>query len=92
MELIVRISNPPEWTRAAGDAPGTFAPPDNLQDFADFVSAVVSRYKGRVRYYQLWNEPNIYPEWGSYPISPEQYTELLKAGAELRHAPPTPTR
>lgn len=81
MELIVRISNPPEWTRVAGDAPGTFAPPDNVQDFADFVSAVVNRYKGRVRYYQLWNEPNIYPEWGSYPISPEQYTELLKAGA-----------
>ncbi len=81
MEVIVRISNPPEWTRSAGDAPGTFAPPDNVQDFADFVSAVVSRYKGRVRYYQLWNEPNIYPEWGSYPISPEQYTELLKAGA-----------
>ncbi len=81
MELIVRISNPPEWTRSASDAPGTFAPPDNVQDFADFVSAVVSRYKGRVRYYQLWNEPNIYPEWGSYPISPEQYTELLKAGA-----------
>ena len=86
MEVIVRISNPPEWTRAAGDAPGTFAPPDNVQDFADFVTAVVSRYKGRVRYYQLWNEPNIYPEWGSYPISPEQYTELLQAGATAARA------
>ena len=86
MEVIVRISNPPEWTRSAGDAPGTFAPPDNVQDFADFVSAVVSRYKGRVRYYQLWNEPNIYPEWGSYPISPEQYTELLQAGATAARA------
>jgi hypothetical protein len=81
MELIIRISNPPEWTRAAGEEPGTFAPPDNVQDFADFVSAVVERYKGRVRYYQLWNEPNIYPEWGVYPIDPEGYTELLKAGA-----------
>lgn len=81
MELIVRISNPPEWTRAAADEPGTFAPPDNDQDFADFVRAVVTRYKGRVRYYQLWNEPNIYPEWGEYTISPEDYTQLLKAGA-----------
>lgn len=81
MEVIVRISNPPEWTRAAGSQPGTFAPPDNPQDFADFVRAVVTRYKGRVRYYQLWNEPNIYPEWGAYAIDPEEYTELLKAGA-----------
>ena len=86
LELIVRISNPPEWTRAAGDAPGTFAPPDDVQDFADFTSAVVARYKGRIRYYQLWNEPNIYPEWGSYPIDPEAYTELLRAGAMAARA------
>ncbi|MEM7532609.1 MAG: hypothetical protein AAF639_10565 [Chloroflexota bacterium] len=89
MELIVRLSNPPSWTRAQGDDVGTYAPPDNVQDFADFVSAVVSRYQGRVRYYQLWNEPNIYPEWGVYPINPEAYVELLKAGAEAaRQADP----
>ncbi len=86
LELIVRISNPPEWTRAAGAEPGTFAPPDDVQDFADFVAAVVERYNGRVRYYQLWNEPNIYPEWGSYPIDPEAYTELLRAGATAARA------
>jgi hypothetical protein len=86
LELIIRISNPPEWTRSAGAEPGTFAPPDDVQDFADFVSAVVSRYKGRVRYYQLWNEPNIYPEWGNFAINPEAYTELLKAGAEAARA------
>ena len=80
-ELIVRISNPPAWTRALTDTVGTYAPPDDFQDFADFVSAVVTRYRGRIHYYQLWNEPNIYPEWGVYPISPDQYTELLKAGA-----------
>lgn len=90
MEVIVRISNPPEWTRSvAADAPdfaGSFAPPDDYQDFADFVGAVVGRYAGRVRYYQLWNEPNIYPEWGSYTIDPEAYTELLKMSAAAARA------
>lgn len=81
VELIVRLSNPPEWTRALTATVGTFAPPDHNQDFADFVRTVVTRYRGRVRYYQIWNEPNIYPEWGSYPINPEAYTDLLKAGA-----------
>ncbi|MCB0081768.1 MAG: cellulase family glycosylhydrolase, partial [Caldilineaceae bacterium] len=81
MEMIVRISNPPAWTRALTDTVGTYAPPDDPQDFADFVTAVVNRYTGRIRYYQFWNEPNIYPEWGVYPISPEAYTTLLKAGA-----------
>lgn len=89
VELIVRLSNPPGWTRAQGEGENnvdTFAPPDNVQDYADYVSAVVSRYKGRIKYYQLWNEPNIYPEWGSYPIDPEGYVELLKAGAEAARA------
>ncbi len=89
MEMIVRVSNPPEWTRAEGDAVGTFAPPDDYQDFADFVGALVSRYKGRVKYYQLWNEPNIYPEWGNNAISPEDYTRLLcTAAAAARQADP----
>lgn len=86
MEMIVRISNPPAWTRALTDTVGTYAPPDDVQDFADFVDAVVTRYQGRIRYYQLWNEPNIYPEWGVYPISPEEYTALLKAGATAARA------
>ncbi|MBX3014487.1 MAG: cellulase family glycosylhydrolase [Caldilineaceae bacterium] len=86
MAMIVRLSNPPTWTRALTDTVGTYAPPDDVQDFADFVGAVVERYRGRIHYYQLWNEPNIYPEWGVYPISPEAYTQLLKAGATAARA------
>ncbi|MGQ9586323.1 MAG: cellulase family glycosylhydrolase [Anaerolineae bacterium] len=80
MELIVRLSNPPPWSRAQGDAAGTYAPPDDYGDFGDFVAAVVGRYRGRIRYYQIWNEPNIYPEWGEQPVNPREYTELLKVG------------
>jgi hypothetical protein len=80
LEVVPRLSNPPAWTRAAGDAAGTYAPPDDLTDWGDYVYAVVSRYKGRIRYYQLWNEPNIYPEWGEQPVDPEGYTRLLCEG------------
>ena len=80
LELIVRLSAPPAWSRAQGDAAGTLAPPDNYADFGDFVAAVVSRYRGRIRYYQIWNEPNIYPEWGERPVDPKGYVELLKVG------------
>ncbi len=80
LQIIARLSNPPAWSRAAGDEIGTYAPPDDYNDFGDFVYAVVSRYKGRIKYYQIWNEPNIYPEWGEQPVDPEAYTELLKIG------------
>jgi polysaccharide biosynthesis protein PslG len=82
LQIIVRLSHPPAWTRADGNTRGTFAPPDNLADYADFVRAVVSRYKGRIRYYQIWNEPNIYPEWGEAPVDPAGYAALLKSGYE----------
>ncbi|MEA3335198.1 MAG: cellulase family glycosylhydrolase [Chloroflexota bacterium] len=86
MELIARLSNPPAWSRSAGNDGGTYAPPDDLADYGDFVAAVVDRYQGRVRYYQLWNEPNIYPEWGDSAIDPEGFTELLKTGATRARA------
>ncbi len=80
LEIIARLSNPPAWSRAAGDTTGSFAPPDDLDDYGDFVEAVVRRYRDRIRVYQIWNEPNIYPEWGERSVSPEEYTELLKLG------------
>jgi len=78
VSIIARLDNPPAWTRAAGNELGTLAPPDAYADYGDFVYAVVSRYKGRIKYYQIWNEPNIYPEWGESAVDPEAYTELLK--------------
>ncbi len=75
--IIARLGAPPEWSRADGTARGAFGPPDRLEDFADFAEAVVSRYRGRIRFYQVWNEPNVYPEWGNAPVDPEAYTELL---------------
>ena len=80
LEVVPRLSNPPAWTRALTDTIGAKAPPDDLADWGDYVYAVVSRYRGQVRYYQLWNEPNIYPEWGEQPVDPEGYTRLLCQG------------
>ncbi len=80
INIMARLSNPPAWTRAMTNTVGTFAPPDDLTDYGDFVEAVARRYQGRIPAYQLWNEPNIYPEWGDYPVSAEEYTALLKEG------------
>lgn len=80
LEIIARLSNPPAWSRAAGDEVGPQAPPDDVRDYAAFASAVAERYQGQIRYYQLWNEPNIYPEWGENDPDPEAYVELLCEG------------
>ncbi|MCY4009091.1 MAG: hypothetical protein OXF22_05000 [Anaerolineaceae bacterium] len=76
LTLQVRLSNPPAWSRANPNK-GDFAPPDRLEDFVEFAATVAERYRGRIHHYQIWNEPNIYPEWGEQPINPEDYTHLL---------------
>lgn len=80
IEIIARLDNPPAWTRVMTDTIGTHAPPDDFGDYGDFVEAVVDRYEGRITYFQLWNEPNIFPEWGQQPVNPEAFTELLCTG------------
>ncbi len=80
LNIMARLSTPPAWSRALTDTVGTFAPPDNLKDYGDFVETIATRYRGRIAAYQIWNEPNIYPEWGVYPISAEAFTALLKEG------------
>lgn len=80
VQIIARLSNPPAWSRAKGDEVGTYAPPDDITDYGDFVETVARRYRGRIHVYQIWNEPNIYPEWGLYPIEAAAYVELLKEG------------
>ncbi|MYD09946.1 MAG: hypothetical protein F4X02_07860 [Chloroflexi bacterium] len=89
LRLMVRLSNPPAWTRANPDA-GDNAPPDDLQDYVNYARAVATRYRGRISHYQIWNEPNIFPEWGNNPIDPAGYAEMLcRAYAALKAVDPS---
>ncbi len=79
IEVIARLSSPPEWSRSLPVAQtGAKAPPDDYDDFGDFAAAVAEHFNGRIHTYQLWNEPNGNEEWGAnQPVNPEEFTELL---------------
>jgi hypothetical protein len=79
LNIIVRLGVQPQW--AGGGFP-EIGPPNNLQDFSDFVRAVAERYQGRIDAYQIWNEPNLSREWGNRPPNAAEYTEMLKASYE----------
>ncbi|MBI5035657.1 MAG: beta-galactosidase [Chloroflexi bacterium] len=76
LQIIARLDRPPAWSHKDKSIPQ--APPDDLNDYGDFVDAFVRRYRGRVNYIQIWNEPNIFPEWGNRPVDPWGYAELLR--------------
>jgi hypothetical protein len=39
---------------------------------------MAERYQGKIRAYQVWNEPNLAREWGNQLPDPARYVELLK--------------
>src|SRR3989442_6392533 len=47
-----RPADPPAWVR------GYAAEPENIESWRNYVRTVATRYRGRVHYYEIWNEPN----------------------------------
>jgi hypothetical protein len=80
LEIIARLDRPPSWTRVDNRHPER--PPDDFNAYGDFVYDVVKHFKGQIHYYQIWNEPNIYPEWGEQAPSAVDYVRLLKIAYE----------
>lgn len=82
IQILARLEKPPAWALAGRPNPEIEGPPDDLNDYGAFVEQVVERYRGRVQFVQIWNEPNLEGEWGGGPIDPPGYVELLKVGYE----------
>jgi len=90
LKLLARVSSDPDL--------GNFwagQPPQNGDNYADFVFALASRYNcsatavGCIQAYQIWNEPNLAREWGGNRPNPAQYAEFLgKAYRAIKRANP----
>ncbi len=76
MRVIARLDWAPAWARVPETRAET--PPEDFADYGDFVYEFVKHFSGRVQHIQIWNEPNIYPEWGEQAVDPVAYTEMLK--------------
>jgi hypothetical protein len=91
LDVLARMDNAPDWAAPGCFDPATasMGPARNLKDWTDFLTAFATRYKGRVRAYQIWNEPNLAREWCKQPPNPEQYVQLLKASYQaIKRADP----
>jgi hypothetical protein len=78
---MVRLDNQPEWARKDEIFPQA-GPPDEMEDWKDFVEALAERYRGRIAAYQVWNEPNLAREWGGKHPDAAEYAEMLRVSYE----------
>lgn len=88
VQIIARLNSPPTWSQPPGTQ-SAYTPPANFDDYANYAAAVATHYKGQIRYFQVWNEPNLKSDWGDPTINPEAYTDLLcRAYKALRAVDP----
>lgn len=66
------------------------AQPSKPADFADFVFAIAGRYRGRIRFWELWNEPDLpnyfagtATDYGHLLLAPG-YEAIKKADADAQ--------
>ncbi|WP_188187093.1 glycosyl hydrolase [Nonomuraea sp. SYSU D8015] len=79
--VIYTLGVPPAWAAADGASP-----PRNPEDWRAYVRTVATRYKGRIRAYEMWNEPDQRKSWNG---TPAQLAELTRIAAEeIRRADP----
>jgi len=63
-------------------------PPKDVEEFANFVYHLAKRYKGKIKYWQIWGEENMTGRWLPEP-DPEEYLSLLKAAyVKIKEADP----
>lgn len=79
VNVMLSVVKAPGWARPAGDTDQ--GPPADPATYATFVREMAARYKGRVKAYEIWNEQNLYYEWGGRggKINAGRYVQLLAA-------------
>lgn len=80
IELQSTIGFTPGWAFAKDWkplGPRFHAPPDS-QAFGEYVKRHAEHYKGRIHYYEIWNEP----DFGNKNLSPDDYLEIQRIAYE----------
>ncbi len=64
IDVLFALGETPYWASSNRSVKGPFkygsyAPPSHLADWENYVRTVAQRYRGRIRHYELWNEPTV---------------------------------
>jgi polysaccharide biosynthesis protein PslG len=76
LNVLVSVQHAPEFYRT----PASGLMPGDPATYQRLLQAMASRYAGKIKMYELWNEQNLAREAGAANINPATYLPLLKAG------------
>lgn len=76
LNVMLTLSAAPLWARTSEELDG---PPADNAAFAQFAGFIAVRYRGRIRAFEIWDQPNLRSHWSGAPLSAASYVGLLRA-------------
>lgn len=88
IEVLLCFGHTPAWVSSdpntgSGERKGETAPPKSMEDWRNFVRTVVTKYRGRIHAYEIWNEPNLSQ---SYTGDVRTMVEMTREAAQIIHS------
>src|SRR4030042_3686535 len=65
IEIVINIGLSPKWAAARPNNKSgygeelTASEPANIEDWKTYVRTLAERYKGKIKYWEIWNEPDL---------------------------------
>ncbi len=80
LEILLSVWHTPPSLSENGRCSG---PPRRLQDYADFIDILITRYGGAFQALELWNEPNNQLKWNFVDCDPQwsKFAEMIGMAA-----------
>jgi hypothetical protein len=76
IRVVPALISSPRWASTAPrDEPAFRVYPPNLMDWEAFVYDIVNHFQRHIKYWEVWNEPNIFNRWNG---TVEDYFRLQK--------------
>lgn len=71
--ILYTLGKTPQWASSTPNVNGLYGAgasgaPRSMDDWRNYVRTVARRYAGKIRYWEIWNEPDYAPHWTG-PIS-----------------------
>ncbi len=89
-DILMVLGTTPTWAASKKTTPvyppypGANSAPANMTDWDNWVRAVVTRYKGQISSYEIWNEANLKQFFNGTPAQMAEMTkrayDIIKAG------------
>jgi hypothetical protein len=88
VQLLYTFGRTPLWassspTTSCDYGTGQCVAPSDYSYWDDFVTALATRYKGKIKYYEMWNEPN---DAGFWKGTTDQMVEMTRRAANIIHS------